>query len=86
MLQYMWHSSIIWRICLEADGKDIVAVVASNVEMLGASLVVLQVQCCQLQFRHMLAAEQCEAMKLLASFGKLRELSDCFASAARSIS
>lgn len=51
----MWHAGIIWRICLEADGEDIVAVVTGDMEVFGASLVVLEVQGCQLELRDMLA-------------------------------
>ena len=41
MLQDVWHSSRIWRICLEADGENIIRIVAGNVQVLGARLVML---------------------------------------------
>lgn len=69
MLQDMWHTGVIWRVGLEADGEDIVAVISGNVKMFGTSLIVLQVQGRQLELRHVLRAKQREAMKLFACSG-----------------
>lgn len=57
MLKDVRHACIIGRICFEADAEDIVAVVASDVNVLGARLVMLQVQGCQLKLWHVLAPE-----------------------------
>jgi hypothetical protein len=67
----MWHSSRIGRVRLEADGKDIVGVVAGNVQVLGAGLVVLQVQGCQLELWHLLDPLKGEAMELLSGLRKV---------------
>lgn len=76
MLKNVWHTGVIRRIRLEADAEDIVAVVASDVKMLGARLVMLQVQRCQLKLWNMLAAEQSKSVKLLAGLWVLRDLCD----------
>lgn len=41
MLQNVGHACIIWRIGLEADGKDIILVVSMDVEVFGPGLVML---------------------------------------------
>ena len=74
VLKDMGHAGVVWRVGLEADGEDIVAVVAGDVQVLGAGLVVLQMQRRQLELRHMLGAQQGEAAELLAGLGILREL------------
>lgn len=76
MLENVWHTSVIRRIRFEADAEDIVAVVASDVKMLGAGLVMLQVQGCQLKLWDMLGPEQSEAVKLLAGLWILGDLCD----------
>jgi hypothetical protein len=74
MLQDVWHSGRIRRVRLEPDGKDIVGVVAGDVQVLGAGLVVLQVQSCQLKLRHLLDTLEGEAMELLSRLGKVGEI------------
>ena len=66
MFQDVWHSSGIWRVSLEADGEDIVRILSGNVQVLGARLVVLEVQCSQLKLGHLLDALEGEAVQLLA--------------------
>jgi hypothetical protein len=74
MLQDVGHSGRIWRVRLETDGKDIVGVVAGNVQVLGAGLVMLQVQSRQLKLRHLLNALEGEAMELLSRLRKVGEV------------
>lgn len=70
----MWDARVVWGVGLEADREDIVAVVASDVQVFGARLVVPQVQCRQLELGNVLGAQQSEAMELLAGLGILREV------------
>ena len=44
MLEDMRYSGMVRRICLEADREDIVLVLSGNMQIVGSSLVVLQVQ------------------------------------------
>lgn len=74
VLQDVRHAGVIRGVGLEADGKDIVAVITGNVKMLGTSLVVLQVHSRQLELGHMLGAQQGEAVKLPACPGIVRKL------------
>jgi hypothetical protein len=80
MLQDMGHAGIVRRVRLEADGKDIVAVVARNVQVVRASLVMLQMQGRQFQLRHMFRPNESEAVELVTWFGILRQLSHGFSS------
>jgi len=66
MFQDVWHSSGVWRVSLEANGEDIVRILAGNVQVLGARLVVLEVQCSQLKLGNLLDALEGEAVQLLA--------------------
>lgn len=79
MLKNMRDTSVVGRIRLEADGEDIVAVIASNMEVVGAGLVVLQMDGRKLQLRYMLGSHKSKAVKLFARFGELRQLRDGFA-------
>jgi hypothetical protein len=74
VLQNVGHSGCIWRIRLEADGEDIVCVVAGDVQIFGASLVVLKVERRQLQLRYLLDALESEAMELLARLRKIGDI------------
>jgi hypothetical protein len=74
MLEDMRHSRIVRRICLESDRENVVLVFSGNVQVVGASLVVLQVQSCQLEFGDMLRTEESEAMDFLSWLGILNEL------------
>lgn len=74
MLEDVGDARVVWGIGLEADGEDIVAVVARNVQVFGARLVVPQVQCRQLELWDVLRPEESEAVKLLAGLGVLREI------------
>jgi hypothetical protein len=56
MLQDMRNSSVIRRIRLEPDGEDIVGVVARNVEVVGASLIMLELESSEFQLRNLLNA------------------------------
>lgn len=69
MLQNVRNTSIIGWISLESDGEDIVLVVSCDMEMLCASLVMLEKQSCKLQLRNMLGAFQREAVELLSWLG-----------------
>jgi len=69
MLQYVRNTSVIGRVGLEPDGEDVVLVVSCDMEMLRASLIMLEQQRCKLQFRNMLGALQGEAVQLLSGLG-----------------
>lgn len=75
MLQYVRYTSCIRRIGLEANGKDIVAVISGNVKVVGASLVVLELQSSELELGNVLGSSQSKAMELVARFGIVGELS-----------
>ena len=85
VLQDMGHTGVVWWVCLEADGEDIVAIVAGDVQVLGAGLVMLQMQRRQLELGDMLGPQQGEAVELVAGLGILRELGHSSASALGSI-
>jgi hypothetical protein len=68
VLQYMRHARTVWWVCLEADGKDIVRIISGNMQVVGASLVMLQVQRGELELRHLFDSLQREAMELFAGF------------------
>lgn len=76
----MRDTRIVWWVRLEADRKDIIAIIARDVQVVGASLVVLEVQSRQLQLGNMLGAHQGEAMELLADLGEQAKVSDSLAS------
>ena len=82
MFEDVRDARVVGGIGLESDRKDIVAVVAGDVEMFGASLVVLQVQCRQLEFGDMLRSYECKAVKLVTRFWKLRKVCHGFPSSA----
>jgi hypothetical protein len=65
MLEDMRYSGMVRRICLEANREDIVLVLSGNMQIVGSSLVVLQVQSCQLELRDMLRVEESKAVDLL---------------------
>jgi hypothetical protein len=70
----MWHSGGVWWVGLEADGKDIVRILAGNMQVFGASLVVLEMQCGQLQLWDLLDALESKAMELLADIRKVGDI------------
>ena len=74
MLQDVWDARIIWGVSLEPNREDIVAVVASDVEVFGTRLVVPQVQRRQLKLGDMLRSEKRETMEFLAGLRKLGEV------------
>lgn len=74
MLENVRDSGIIGRVRLEPNGKDIVAIFSGNVQVVGASLVVLEVQRGKLKLGDMLGANEGEAVQLRAGLGVLRQL------------
>ena len=68
MLQDMGHPGVVWRIGLEPNREYIVLVISRNVHILGTSLIMLQMQRCQLELRYVLSAFEGEAMELLPRF------------------
>ena len=48
MLQYMRHAGVIGRVGLEANGEDIIPVIPRNVQIVCSSLVMTQVESCEL--------------------------------------
>jgi len=80
VLEDVRHAGSIGRVRLEADGEDIVAVVACDVQVVGARLVVLQMQGGQLELGHVLGADKREAVQLVAGLRILRQLGDGLAS------
>ena len=78
MFEDMWHSCIIRGIRLEADGEDIVRVFSCNMQIICAGLVVLQMQCCQLELWDMFRAKEGEAMNFLPWLWILSKLRNRF--------
>ena len=76
MLQNMRDASVVGRVRLEANGKDIVLVVPRNVQVLGACFLMLQMKGCKLKFRYMLSTLQGKAMDLLPRFEIVARVSD----------
>jgi len=74
MLEDMRHPRMVRWVCLEADREDIVLVFPGNMQIVGARLVVLQVQSCQLEFWDMLRTEESEAVDLLSGLRVLSKL------------
>lgn len=68
MLQDVGDAGVIGRIRLEADGEDIVGVITRDMQVVGAGLVMLQLQCRQLQLRDVLCSDESESMELRARF------------------
>ena len=83
MLQNVWHAGIIWRVGFESNGEYIVRIVTGDVEIFGASLVVLELQCCELKLRDLLDSLQCKAMDLLPNLRIIGQLGDGSVSATR---
>ena len=53
MLQNMRHTSTVWRIGLETDGKYIIVVISGDMKILRASIFMFQIKGCKLKFRNM---------------------------------
>lgn len=69
MLQYVRNAGVIGWVSLEPDREDIVFVFSSDMKMLCTSLVMLEEQSCELQFRDMFRTLQREAVQVLSWFG-----------------
>lgn len=82
----MRNTRVVRRVRLEANRKDIVAVVASDVEVIGTGLIVLKMKSSQLKLGDMLGSHKSEAMELLAGLWKLRKLRDGLASTGSGVS
>ena len=76
MLKNVWNTSVIRRIGLEADAKDIIGVVASDMQVIGASLIMLEMQGRQFKLRDMLSSFDREAMELVAGFREAGKICD----------
>ena len=61
MLENVGYTRVIWRISLETNGEDIVFVISCDVQVLRPSLVMLQMECCELKLWDFLDTHQCEA-------------------------
>jgi len=70
MFEDVRHTRRIWRVRLESDAEDIVLIVSCHVQVISASLVVLEQQRRQFQLRHVLALFQSEAMNAIARLGQ----------------
>lgn len=70
----MRDTGIIRRIRLEADGEDIVGVIAGNVQIIGAGFVVLQLQCGEFQLWNVLCSDDSETVELGARLRIQREI------------
>lgn len=75
MLQNMGDSGGIWRVRLEANREDIIAVVSCNVQIVGASLVVLELQGSEFQLGYKFCALQRESMDSISRLGIVGEVS-----------
>lgn len=76
MLQDMRHASSIWRICLEPDTEDIVLVFSSHVDVVGIGFVVLQADCCKVQFWNVLLLLNSKPMDPLTDLRKALKACD----------
>lgn len=66
MFKYMRYASGVWRIGLETNAKDVVLILPRYVQVVCASLVMLEMQRRELELRHMLCPLQGKAMQLAA--------------------
>ena len=73
MLKYVGNTSVIWGVGLEANGEDIVLVVPGNVQIFRSSLLMLELEGCELQFRYVLLALEHEPMQVLSELWRLVE-------------
>jgi hypothetical protein len=83
VLEDVWHAGGIWWVGLEANGEHVVRILAGDVQVLGASLVMLQVQCRKLELWHLLDALERKTVKLLARLREVVDIGDCGISALR---
>ena len=63
MFKDMRHPRGIRRVRLEADGEDVVRVIAGDVQVISAGLVVLEVEGGELEFGHMFRSLQRETVE-----------------------
>lgn len=70
----MRDTGIVRRIRLEADGEDIVGVIAGNVQIVGAGFVVLQLQCSEFQLWNVLCSDDSKAVEFGARLWIQREI------------
>ena len=76
MFKYVRHACGVGRVGLEANTEDIVLIFSCYVQIVGASLVVLEEQRRQLELRDMLCALEGEAMKASTRLRESREVCD----------
>lgn len=63
MLEYVWYSRGVRRVCLETNAEHIVLVVPCYMQVIRSCLVMLEMERRQLQFRNMFHPLECEAME-----------------------
>lgn len=77
MFEDVRHASVVGRIGLESDGEDIVRIVSRDVEVVCARLVMLELQCRQLQLGDLLDTLESKAMEPVSHFGEARRSGIC---------
>ena len=76
MFENVWNAGVIRGVCLESDGKDIIAILSRDVKMFGARLIMLKVQSCEFKLWNLFGPQQGEAMELIAWLWKVRQICD----------
>ena len=64
MLQDVRNARVVWRVRLEGDREDVVLVISIDVKVICSCLVMLKLESCQLQLRHVLNTLESKAMEL----------------------
>jgi len=76
MLEDVWDTGGVWRVGFETDAEDIVRIISRDVQIVGARLVMLEVQRRQLQLGHVLGALKGEAMQTSSGLRQAGEVRD----------
>ena len=74
MLQNMGSPCIVGGIGLKAHGEHIILVIPCNVDIIGPSLVVLELYGSQFEFWYLFCPPDSEAMQLIPGPGKLGQV------------
>lgn len=85
MFEDVWHSGGIGRVSLEANREDIVRIISGNVQVISTSLVMLKMECRQLELWDLFDALERESMDLFSHFGKVGDVCHCRISSAGAV-